>query len=496
MGELRKLMGRGAGVMIAVLLSPSLRAQPSDSFSPKVLNRAPVAEAPVEALPPADVSAAPQPPCRSLSRLAPRLYRCGQVLVQLNEGSAFPEDLKTKSWREALKTLKGQGAIAKAWISSPDDIVLQAAPNDPRFGDESYFNGDGTAVDIGALEAWGTVTGRSDVIVAVIDSGLAVDHPDLKDNVWKNTGETPGNGVDDDGNGLTDDVNGFDFEGNVPSVTDGVGHGTNMAGVIGAVGNNGTGMAGLNWAVQIMPLKFTGSAGTGSLAAALEAIDYAVQNHARVINASWTLAFTGPDAADKAALLSEAVQSAVDAGIVFAAASGNQFESGVGKDIDAEPAYPASSTVDGLIAVAAVNRDGTLASFANFGAASVDLAAPGASVLTTSSDGDFNFSKGTSIATAFVSGASALVLANQPSLTPVQVKKALLDHVVPEATLSGKVASGGRLSLKGLFASSTSSSSTPSSSGDPSSGAPGASSAVKSASESSTSAAGGCSLGR
>ncbi|HEX5036259.1 MAG TPA: S8 family peptidase [bacterium] len=494
MRELRKLG------LIVLLLFPSfsLRAQPTDSFSLKVLNRVAPVDAQPQAAPPADALAAPSPsvpalpPCRSLSRIAPQLYRCGEFLVQLNAGTAFPEDLKTKSWREALKALKGQGAIAKTWVSSPDDIVLQAAPNDPRFTDESYFNGDGTAVDVGALEAWGTVTGRSDVIVAVIDSGLAVDHPDLKDNVWKNTGETPGNGVDDDVNGLVDDVNGFDFEANVPSVADAVGHGTNMAGVIGAVGNNGTGMAGLNWAVQIMPLKFTGSAGTGSLAAALEAIDYAIQYHARVINASWTLAFTGADATDKAALLSEAVQSAVDAGIVFAAASGNQFESGVGKDIDAEPAYPASSTVDGLIAVAAVNRDGTLASFANFGAASVDLAAPGASVLTTSSDGDFSFSKGTSIATALVSGASALLLANQPSLTPVQVKKALLDHVVPEATLSGKVASGGRLSLKGLFASSTSSSSTPSL--PPSSGDASSASSVKSAAESSEPAKGGCSL--
>src|SRR6185436_6472252 len=165
-----------AALLLAPMFVPASSAQTSENFSVKALSRT----APTNTV--ADV--APQP-CRPLGKIAPRLYRCGYYLVQLNEGATFPDELKNKSWQEAAKTLRGQGSVAKVVASSPDDIVLQGTPNDPRFADEQYFNGGGEAVDVGALEAWGTVTGRSDVIVAVIDSGLAVDHPDLKDNVWK-----------------------------------------------------------------------------------------------------------------------------------------------------------------------------------------------------------------------------------------------------------------------------------------------------------------------
>lgn len=438
------------------------------------------------------IPSGPNVTCRSLASINPSLYRCGDFCIWLKAGESFPDDLKSVFWRKAAAELNSRGLIEKYLDVSAKDITLSTTPNDTKFNEQAYVNGT-AGYDIGAQDAWGVVTGNANVIVAVIDSGIDASHPDLEANIFHNSGETPGNGTDDDGNGLVDDATGFDFDANTADVTDTIGHGTNLAGVIGAVGNNGVGIAGINWNVKLLPLKITDGAGKASLAAAVEAINYAIANHAKVINASWVMSLSTPD---KINLLQTAVQNAVSAGIVFVAAAGNNG----GQDIDATPLFPASFDIPGVITVGAVDTDRALASFSNVGAGSVDLAAPGAGILSTAPGGGFVSSAGTSIATSVVSGAAALLFSQKPSLSPAEARTVLMDSATPSASLSGKTVSGGTLNLKGAlaalgasFGSSGSSGSSASSTTDKSDSTVVAS-APAAAKSTSGSSGGGCSL--
>jgi len=388
--------------------------------------------------------AAPDPRCHRLGRLNASFYRCGETLVLLKPGAEFPEDLKSAPWRRTLVELMNRGLIDGALTTEKGDITLATVPNDALFADQTFLNGD-AAYDIGALDAWSAVTGSSTLTVAILDSGIDLVHPDLQANLWTNEGEVPGNATDDDGNGYIDDAHGYNFNAATADNQDDKGHGTHGAGVIGAVGNNGIGIAGINWDVNLLPLKITDADGKASLAAAVEAINYAIENNARVINASWIMNLSTPE---KINLLQTAVQDAVDAGIVVVAAAGNN----AGQDIDATPLYPASLDVPGVVTVAAVDSDRVLASFSNIGANSVDLAAPGMGILSTALGGEFSSSAGTSVATTVVSGAAALMLAQKPSLSPAEVRNILMETATSSPSLSGKTVSGGSLNLKGALA--------------------------------------------
>jgi subtilisin family serine protease len=330
--------------------------------------------------------------------------------------------------------------------ADPDDVMTAAqVPNDPAFSrDYGLLNTGQTGgtpdADIDADEAWNITTGSSNVVVADIDTGVDYTHPDLAANMWHNPGEIPGNHKDDDGNGLVDDYYGYDFANKDGDPMDGDGHGTHVAGIIGMVGNNATGSAGVNWNVKIMALQYIQSAATvsgnvkGDIAAAVSAIEYATMMrqlyessggalgaNVRVINASWGYWDIVPPQA-----LKDAIDASGEAGILFVAAAHNQA-----RDNDVTPVYPASFDSPNIISVAATDHDDRYASFTDWGATSVDLAAPGDAVWSTWPGGGYQFSSGTSMATPLVAGAAALVWSASPNLTAAEVKARLLNSVDP-----------------------------------------------------------------
>ena len=283
-------------------------------------------------------------------------------------------------------------------------FLAATVPNDTRFSEvwglHNTGQTGGTAdADIDAPEAWDIGTGSRDVVVAVIDTGLDYNHPDLKHNCWKNPGEIAGNGIDDDNNGYVDDVYGIDPAGVDGSGSsddtdpmDGYGHGTHCAGTIGARGNNSLGVVGVNWDVQIMGLKFFDDAGgNGYDAFSIECIQYAIYQKVHgqnvvAINASWGGYSAAGDPGPNEDALRDAIEVATNVGIVFCAAAGN----GDG-DADAEGDnndteihhYPSDFTLPGIISVAATDHDDALGSFSNFGPTSVDMGAPGVAILST-----------------------------------------------------------------------------------------------------------------
>lgn len=285
---------------------------------------------------------------------------------------------------------------------------------------------------IGAPEAWEINTGDREIVVAVIDTGIDHTHPDLTANMWRNPGETPGNGIDDDENGYIDDIYGYDFYNDDSDPYDDNEHGTHCAGTIGAVGNNSQGVVGVNWRVSLMALKFLGATGSGNTFDAVLAVNYAIDNGARVINASF--GGGGYDAA-----LENAVQRAEDNGVLFVAAAGND-----GTNNDISPSYPASFPVNYLLSVAATNDADALTWFSNYGKSSVDVAAPGSAILSTVPGGGYQSLSGTSMATPHVAGLAALLLAEDPSLTLSELWDAIFS-TVDTISDSAFLASGGRI---------------------------------------------------
>ncbi len=331
--------------------------------------------------------------------------------------------------------------------------VLAVTPNDPYLENQWYLR------LINAGTAWDTAVGTGAVVVAVLDTGIDLDHPDLVNNLWKNSREIPGNNLDDDRNGYIDDVDGWDFvnddnepvpNGSVNGVTASslaLSHGTLIAGVIGAETNNNLGYAGINWHVKIMPLRILNEEGGGDEGQAVEAINYAVKNGAKVIN----LSFVGDEAGPA---LRTAVENAYRAGVVMVAALGND-----GQDVNTAPVYPAclrSATQDWVIGVTATDEADRETDFTNFGNSCADLSAPGTDIQgLTLSDGaealtgsQFSWD-GTSAASPMVAGTAALILSAYPQLTPDQVRSAIKLSVDPvRETISGRGSLGvGRLNV-------------------------------------------------
>ncbi len=306
-------------------------------------------------------------------------------------------------------------------------------PNDSFFSDQWALRNSGQqggqpGADIGALDAWAVTTGSRDVVVAIIDTGIDYTHPELIDNLW----EGPGGVV------------GRDFVAGDLDPFDSAGHGTHIAGIIGARGNNGIGVAGVTWDVSLMALRAFNQSGQGTVDRIVAAIDYAVANGARVINASF--------GANRFSQFEyNAILRAAQAGVLFVASACND-----GADNDAggqNACYPASYDLPNIISVAATGRDDGMLSLSNYGATSVDLGAPGESILTISPlngqsvNNTLVFVTGTSAAAAFVSGAAALLLAQNPGLDAGLLREALLDHVDPASNLFGRTVTGGRLNV-------------------------------------------------
>lgn len=296
---------------------------------------------------------------------------------------------------------------------------------------------------IQAQEAWTTfTTGSPSVVIANIDTGVDYTHPDLAPNIWVNPGEVPGNGIDDDGNGYVDDVHGIDTVNDDSDPMDDHGHGTHTAGTTAARGNNGFGIPGVAWEGSVLACKFLDATGNGTDADAIECFDYLVALkqrgvNIRVSNNSWG----APREGSPAVVLQSAIDAAGAVGILNVFAAGN-----AGTDNDLAPLDPASFDSPSVLAVAASDGSDDLAGFSNFGATSVDLAAPGDSILSTY-QGSYAFASGTSMAAPHVTGAAALIAASDPSLTVAEIRDAIIGSVDLLPQWSGRVASGGRLNL-------------------------------------------------
>src|SRR4051812_18734864 len=308
-----------------------------------------------------------------------------------------------------------------------DQIVrLQGTePNDYRYQGGELWNlhntgqlGGTPGADIKAPEAWDIRHDAPTIIVALVDSGLRQTHEDLAPNLWRNPREIPGNGIDDDGNGIIDDVHGFNAWADNGNPEDDLGHGTHVAGIIGAAGNNTVGVVGVAWKVQLMSTKFTDPQGNGTVSDAIACIDYARQMGAQVINASWG----APDLFNSTALR-DAIAAARDAGIIFVTVAGNNSA-----DNDATLYYPGAFDLDNIVVVTATDRNDQLAFFANYGAKTVDLGAPGYNIFSCwfGSDSDYQYYNGGSMAVAHVSGAAALLRAHFPGDTPQATIKRIL----------------------------------------------------------------------
>jgi len=302
-------------------------------------------------------------------------------------------------------------------------------PNDPMYSSQWGLT------KIQADKAWDITTGRQDIIIAVIDTGVDYNHPDLAANIWKNPREIPNNGIDDDKNGLVDDYYGYDFFNGKADPMDDNGHGTHVAGIIGAVGNNGIGIAGVNWNVKILPLKFMGADGTGDILSAVAAISYARQMGASIITCSW-----GGKGHSQA--LADAIRQT---NALFVVAAGNE-----GTNNDVTAFYPANFGYNNVIAVTSIDTSDQLGSSANYGQRTVNVAAPGVGILSTHpvNKNSYVQKSGTSMATPFVSGIAGLMLSTNSRLSPAQLKSLIIQNVDSVPALSSRVSSGGRVNAE------------------------------------------------
>jgi subtilisin family serine protease len=365
---------------------------------------------------------------RSLS--APGLY-----VVQL------PTPPTTDTVPNALHGLGVSSSLYK-YVEADPLVFVSSVPNDTSFSSQWALNNTGqtggvSGDDIKAENAWTLINSSPNVVVAVIDTGIDFNHPDLAANIWTNP--HPGSVA-----GYTNDLHGWNFVANNNNPQDDHFHGTHVSGTIGAVGNNGTGVAGVTWSVKIMPLKFLDSTGAGTTSNAINAIYYAVNNGAKILSNSW-----GGGTFTQS--LKDAIDFANSNNVIFIAAAGND-----GLNIDSNPVYPASYTSANILAVAATDASDALAGFSNYGN-TVALAAPGVGILSTTpvtatsamtSYGlptGYGQISGTSMAAPHVSGVAALALAQNPSLTVAQLKNLIMSRVDSQASLAGLVQTSGRL---------------------------------------------------
>ncbi|KAH8582304.1 serine protease [Cryptosporidium sp. chipmunk genotype I] len=342
--------------------------------------------------------------------------------------------------------------LADFGVSSDSGAVY---PNDPKFGEQWGMYNRVANTDSKVLMAWkhlGINTSASrgsgayytpenhpkrEVVVAVIDTGVDFTHPDLVENMWVNEKELYGRpGVDDDMNGYVDDIYGYDFANNRGAPVDDEGHGTHCAGTIAAKGNNNEGISGINWkGVKIMALKFLRGNGVGFLSDSVKAINYAIKMGANILSNSW-----GGGSFSQATY--DAIKRSIDKNMLFVVAAGNDRNNN-----DIRPTYPSAYQLPNVLSVAAIDIHGRLGVFSNYGHRSVDMAAPGVDILSTSANKGYKRLSGTSMACPFVSGAAALLYAFDPSITFDQAKTLILRSVTVLTTLRNSVRTSGTLNI-------------------------------------------------
>jgi subtilisin family serine protease len=332
-----------------------------------------------------------------------------------------------------VRVVRGDASTARRLRSLPGVRFVEpnrrfrasslTAPSDPLFGRQWALR------STRAPRTWPATLGDG-VPVAVLDSGLDLSNPDLAGNVWTNPDDVPGNGLDDDGNGFVDDVHGADTVGWDGDPSDGLGHGTAVASVIAARGDNGFGLSGMAWNAQVMPIKVLHDDGWGTTATMIAGLRYALDQGARIVNMSL-------NGSARSQALDEAIQQAEDRGVLVVTSAGND-----GRNRDRVPSYPASESSASVITVASADRAGGLAPGSAFGRASVDIAAPGDAILTSDLGGRFAKRSGTSFAAAYVTGAAALLAAARPDASATSLRAALIASSRRGGRVDARVAGG------------------------------------------------------
>lgn len=366
------------------------------------------------------------------------------VSSDFSETKALRGSSLERTWKVKVKNKDQRNRIMEQLRSNPRvDYVepngyarIMIEPDDPSLSAQWHHS---STIGAKSREAWDTETGSADVVIAVIDGGADADHDDLNANLWTNPGDSTVDATDNDANGYTDDIVGYDFVSNDANinpdpdgldddgdgVTDGgVNHGSHVAGIIGAVGDNATGIAGINWDVSLMILKSMDDEGLGSYADIAEAVDYAVDNGADIINMSLGGTFDS-------ATLRSSIADAVAAGVLVVAAAGNGDEDGDPLDLNTVPHYPVC--YDGVVGVTSLTTLERPSSFSNYGTDCADVAAPGSSVYSTlytddapfGFTSDYGFLSGTSMASPVVAGVAGLLLADDPTLTDTKMASML-----------------------------------------------------------------------
>ncbi|MCL6642467.1 MAG: S8 family serine peptidase, partial [Candidatus Bipolaricaulota bacterium] len=346
---------------------------------------------------------------------------------------------------EAVKLYKKNPNVLYAEPNYIRRATQQAflTPNDAQFSQLWALHNVGQTggtpdADIDAPEAWELSTGSSSVVVAVIDTGVDYNHPDLSANMWRNTLDCNSNNIDDDGNGYKDDCYGIDTANNDSNPMDDNDHGTHVAGTIGARGNNSAGVVGVNWTVQIMACKFLGANGSGSDADAIECLQYVKTMKERGVNIVATNNSWGGGGFSQA--LYDAIAAQMDAGILFIAAAGNESA-----DNGTTESYPANYDLPNIISVAATTHTDSLASFSNFGRRTVHVGAPGSSIRSTTRNNTYSTFSGTSMATPHVTGLAALLKAHNPARDWIALRNLILSSGDPKSSLDGKTITGRRI---------------------------------------------------
>ncbi|NQZ01846.1 MAG: S8 family serine peptidase [Bdellovibrionales bacterium] len=426
----------------------------------------------------------------------------GEAMLQSLQAKSFVK-MTQKNYKLGLFANPSlvQNQALQALIANPQNDSPFPIPDNPGSGSsdnpdiptsgsggsgaDPLFNRQWGMDQANVRQAWQNTKGSSEIVVAVIDTGVDYTHEDLVDNLWRNPGETgrdaqgrdkATNGIDDDQNGYVDDTIGWDFVTNdnkpydlsvsgLEIITTGgnPGHGTHCAGNVAARGDNGKGIAGVAPNVRIMSLRFLSEKGQGTTADAIKAVRYAVDNGAQILSNSWGSVGEDPNDREGNQALRDAVTHSMNQGTLFVAAAGNGKQGrGYDNDSDSQPAYPASYQMENIISVAAIDVNGNLGSFSNWGRRTVDIGAPGVAVFSTTVGDKYDDTvieffgqkitwDGTSMATPHVAGAAALYWSAYPNKTWREVKSAILNSVQTTNQLSGKTVSGGQLDASAMM---------------------------------------------
>lgn len=371
--------------------------------------------------------------------------------MNLTEEKALLDSNSSIEYSEPNFVYRIVAPIIEGSVTKSNNEINQDAPNDPLFSTLWALNNTGTndpkgsagkaGADIRALSAWDINKGDKKVKIAIIDTGINYNHPDLKNQIYVNEAELNGRpGVDDDKNGFIDDIHGYDFANNDGDPMDGHGHGSHCAGTIGAVHGNGVGVAGIMENVTLIPIKFLSDEGSGSTETAIKAIDYATNMNVDIMSNSW-------GGGGESQALKEAIERANEKGIIFTAAAGND-----GTNNDSSPHYPSNYNVENVISVAATTANDELASFSCYGPKTVHIAAPGHNIQSTITNNGYAIWSGTSMATPHVTGALGLLISQEGRLSVSEIKERLMATSDPVKSLSRKiVTTSGRLNAYNLL---------------------------------------------